>query len=67
MSNHEEFDLSHFLHQLEMDEDLVIKKVKLSSDRYRACPRCGSKEWKNVYKDERGKDACCDECDNIGQ
>lgn len=61
------FNLDHFLVQLDTDEELALfemtKKVSERHDRYRRCPRCGSRTWDQIYPDERGKDVCCNECE----
>jgi hypothetical protein len=70
MSN-KNFNLDHFLVQLETDEEMAMYELsdpkRDTSKRFRSCPRCGSKEWQQIYPDQYGVIKCCNECETIGQ
>lgn len=65
------FDLDKFLNHLDMDEDMAMAELSNPQrDRrqtYRKCPRCGTRAWKQLYNDERGKATCCDKCEESAQ
>lgn len=71
MNNPKNFDLDKFLNHLEMDEELALAEVSKPRERvsrpYRPCPRCGTKRWRLLNVDERGKAESCDRCEDSEQ
>jgi NADH pyrophosphatase NudC (nudix superfamily) len=71
MTNSKKFDLDKFINHLEMDEELAMAELSnRQRDRkqtYRKCPRCGTRNWQQLYVDERGRSIACDKCDNRDQ
>ena len=65
------FDLDKFLNHLDMDEELAMAELSNPQrDRrqtFRKCPRCGSRAWKQLYADERGRPTCCNLCETSDQ
>lgn len=66
------FDVDKFVDALEMDEeiaefDMSNNKKRDRKGAYRKCPRCGSRSWKRLYTDVRGKAKHCNDCKEIDQ
>jgi transcription elongation factor Elf1 len=66
------FDLEKFTNALELDEELAMADIH-TKDRnskgvaYRACPRCGSRQWKILNVNELGRAISCDRCEQSEQ
>lgn len=71
MNNPKNFDLEKFELALELDEDMALaeagKGQRERNKAYRPCPRCGSKKWRILNVNSRGKSESCDRCETSEQ
>ena len=53
------------LEALMLDEEIDRNSVESPEAAYRPCPRCGSKSWKKLFSDVKGRPTFCEECEEI--
>jgi NADH pyrophosphatase NudC (nudix superfamily) len=65
------FNLDKFINALELDEDMALadagKAQRDKGETYRKCPRCGTRKWRILNANNKGKAVSCDKCENSEQ